>query len=276
MLKFFSLYSGSTGNSLLLQSENCNLLIDSGVSAKKVIDGLEQVGTSISNIDAILVTHEHSDHIQSLGTLSKKYNIPVFANKKTWDAMKSQKDKIEDHNVKFFTSNENFEIKDISIHSFSIPHDAADPCGFNFVSNKEKFSVATDIGHMTTNIIDCLENSKFLMLEANYEPEVLKCSRYPYLLKTRIAGPNGHLSNQLAGKTIAKLMDSGLEEVMLGHLSKENNFPELAHKSVLEELHYAGFSDPTIKIEVASRIAPTFMNGSKSITNEEEKFYALH
>lgn len=268
MLKFFSLYSGSTGNSLLLQSENCNLLIDSGVSAKKVIDGLEQIGTSISDIDAILVTHEHSDHVQSLGTLSKKYDIPVFANTKTWDAMKTQKDKIEDHNIKFFTSNEDFEVKDILIHSFSIPHDAADPCGFNFISNKEKFSVATDIGHMTTDIIDCLENSKFLMLEANYEPEVLKCSSYPYLLKTRIAGPNGHLSNQLAGKTIAKLMDSGLEEVMLGHLSKENNFPELAHKSVLEELQYAGFDEPNVKIEVASRTNPTCM------TEPSVAFYA--
>lgn len=265
MLNFFSLYSGSTGNSLLLQSDNCNLLIDSGVSAKKVIDGLDQVGTSISDIDAILVTHEHSDHIQSLGTLSRKYDIPVFANKKTWDAMKAGKDKIENHNVKFFTSNEDFEIKDILIHSFSIPHDAADPCGFNFTLGKEKFSVATDIGHMTTNIIDCLENSKFLMLEANYEPEVLKCSSYPYLLKTRIAGPNGHLSNQLAGKTIAKLINSGLEEVMLGHLSKENNFPELAHKSVLEELNYAGFSESKIRINVASRTSPTYTSREESL-----------
>jgi phosphoribosyl 1,2-cyclic phosphodiesterase len=259
MLSFYSLYSGSTGNSLLLKSDNCNILIDSGVSAKKIVDGLEQVGTSISDINAILVTHEHSDHVQSLGTISNKYDIPVFANEKTWDAMKPQKDKILDENIKFFLTNEDFEIEDVLIHPFSIPHDAADPCGFNFISNKEKFSIATDIGHMTTNIIDCLENSKFLMLEANYEPEVLKCSRYPYLLKTRIAGPNGHLSNQLAGKTIARLINSGLQEVMLGHLSKENNFPELAYKSVLEELNYAGFSESNINIEVASRCEPTFM-----------------
>jgi phosphoribosyl 1,2-cyclic phosphodiesterase len=170
--------------------------------------------------------------------------------------MKTQKDKIEDANIKYFTTNEKFEIEDISIHSFSIPHDAADPCGFNFTLGKEKFSVATDIGHMTTNIIDSLENSNFLMLEANYEPEVLKCSSYPYPLKTRIAGPNGHLSNQLAGKTIAKLIESGLEEVMLGHLSKENNFPELALKSVLEELNYAGYNENSVKIEVASRTNP--------------------
>jgi phosphoribosyl 1,2-cyclic phosphodiesterase len=256
MLKFYSLYSGSTGNSLLLKSPNCNILIDSGVSAKKVVDALEQVDTPITDINAILVTHEHSDHVQSLGTISKKYNIPVYANKKTWDAMQTQRDKIEDSNIKYFTTNENFEIEDIHIHSFSIPHDAADPCGFNFTLENEKFSVATDIGHITTNIIESIENSKFLMLEANYEPEVLKCSRYPYPLKARIAGPNGHLSNQIAGKTIARLMESGLEEVMLGHLSKENNFPELALKTVQEELNYAGYNENSVKIEVASRNNP--------------------
>ena len=110
MLNFFSLYSGSTGNSLLLKSENCNLLIDSGVSAKKIVDALEKTETSVSDINAILVTHEHSDHVQSLWTISKKYNIPVYANKKTWDAMKSQKDKINDCNIKYFSTNEDFEI----------------------------------------------------------------------------------------------------------------------------------------------------------------------
>ena len=132
MLKFFSLYSGSTGNSLLLKSDNCNILIDSGVSAKKVVDALDKIGTNPCDINAILVTHEHSDHVQSLGTISKKYNIPVYSNTKTWDAMKTQKDKISSSNIKYFTSNEDFEIEDILIHPFSIPHDAADPCGFNF------------------------------------------------------------------------------------------------------------------------------------------------
>lgn len=272
MLNFFSLYSGSTGNSLLLQSEKTNILIDSGVSAKKIVDGLEQIGSSILDIDAILVTHEHSDHIQSLGTISKKYDIPVYANSKTWDAMKTQKDKIDDVNIHFFKTNQHFEIEDLLIHSFSIPHDAVDPCGFYFTCNKEKFSVATDIGHMTTNIMDCLEGSKFLMLESNYEPEVLKCSRYPYLLKTRIAGPNGHLSNQLAGKTIAKLLDSGLKEVMLGHLSKENNFPELAYNSVLEELSYAGYEANDVHIQVASRTEPTLLNEN---TNDTQKVINL-
>lgn len=128
--------------------------------------------------------------MQSLGTISKKYNIPVYANRKTWSAMPKQADKIDACNVNYFNNDEDFEINDFVIHPFSIPHDAVEPCGFNFFCNNEKFSIATDLGHMTNNIISNLEGSSFLCLEANYDPEVLKCSKYPYLLKTRIAGPN--------------------------------------------------------------------------------------
>lgn len=190
MLKFCSLYSGSTGNSLFVQSDNTKLLVDSGVSAKKVEDGLNSIGIDISDIDAILVTHEHSDHVQSLGTISKKFNIPVYANSKTWDAMPIQRDKISDCNIKFFNNDEKFEVKDFVIHPFSTPHDAANSCGFSFLCDNNKFSIATDLGHITTNIMEHLEGSSFLMLESNYDPEVLKCSKYPYILKTRIAGPN--------------------------------------------------------------------------------------
>lgn len=257
MLNFCSLYSGSTGNSLFIETNNSKILVDAGVSAKKIVDGLSSINVDISDIDAILVTHEHSDHVQSLGTLSRKFNIPVYANKKTWDSMSSQKDKIDNNNIKYFNNNENFEVGDLIVHPFDIPHDAANPCGFNLWHGKEKISIATDLGHMTTKIIDCLENSKFLMLEANYDPEVLKCSRYPYLLKTRIAGPNGHLSNNLAGKTISHLINSGLETVMLGHLSKENNFPELAYSTVVEELAINNYSADTLDLSVASRFNPS-------------------
>lgn len=252
MIKFCSLYSGSTGNSLFVKSDNVNLLIDSGVSAKKIIDGLSSISEDINNIDAILITHEHSDHVQSLGTISKKFDIPVFADSKTWDAMPKQKDKISESNIKFFNVNETFEIGDFVIHPFSIPHDASNPCGFNFLCDNEKFSIATDLGHMTNSIMDNLEGSSFLMLEANYDPEVLKCSRYPYLLKTRIAGPNGHLSNNLAGQAISHLINCGLKSVTLGHLSRENNFPELAYNTVTEELAVNGFNKDDILIDVAS------------------------
>ena len=257
MLKFRSLYSGSTGNSLYVESENTKILVDSCVSMKKLTTALTTNDVKLEDIDAIIVTHEHSDHVQSLGMISSKYNIPVFANEKTWDAMPKQRDKISDINQKFFVSYEKFEIGDLIIDPFSIPHDAADPCGFNIMNNKDKISIATDIGHMTKEIVDKLDGSSFVLLESNYDPEILKSGKYPYYLKTRILGPNGHLPNEMAGKTIAYLLKGSLKQVMLGHLSKENNFPELAYQTVIEKLIQSNFDENSIRISVASRIEPS-------------------
>ena len=255
MFNFYSLYSGSSGNSLLVETSNTKILIDAGESSKKISSALSSLNINPSEIDAILVTHEHSDHVRGLGTFSKKYNIPVFANSKTWDAMPEQSIKIDAKNIKNFTIEENFEIGDLKIHPFKIPHDAANPCGFNILHNNKKISIATDIGHMTSNIAHKLEDSLFVLLESNYDPEVLKYSHYPYSLKQRIAGPNGHLANIDAGKTISFLMNSGLKEVMLGHLSRENNFPELAYKTVVNELINDKMDCSKIKINVAERNA---------------------
>lgn len=253
MLKFCSLYSGSSGNSFFIQSDNSNILVDAGVSCKKIVDALASINVDIENIDAIFVTHEHIDHTQSIGTISKKYNIPVYANRKTWMAMPNQKEKISDKNIYYFRNNEKFKFKDLNIFPFSIPHDAANPCGFNIYNEKTKISIATDIGHMDNSVLNNLKNSKFILLESNYEPEVLKCSPYPYRLKERIASPIGHLSNIEAGKTINYLANHGLENVMLGHLSKENNFPELAYKSVLEQIENC----ENLNLEIASRFEPS-------------------
>ena len=257
MFNFCSLYSGSSGNCLLVQTSNTKILIDAGESAKKITSALSLANVEPSQIDAILVTHEHSDHVKGLGTFSKKYDIPVYANSKTWDAMPEQSFKITEKNIQKFTIEENFEIGDLKIHPFKIPHDAANPCGFNLIHENNKISIATDIGHMTSNIAHKLEDSLFVLLEANYDPEILKCSSYPYLLKQRIAGPNGHLPNSDAGKTISFLMNSGLKQVMLGHLSKENNFPELAYKTVVEELIESKLDFSKLKIDVANRYAPS-------------------
>lgn len=256
MFNFTSLYSGSSGNSLLVETEHTKVLIDTGVSAKKVVDALTSFNTNISEVDAILVTHEHTDHVQGLGTLSSKYNIPVFANKETWASMPKQKDKISEQNQKLFTINERFEINDLVIKPFSIPHDAANPCGFNILKENKKLSIATDIGHITKDILNNLEGSSLLMLEANYDPEILKCCSYPYRLKTRISGDNGHLSNEMAGKVIAYLLNRGLNKVILGHLSKENNFPELAYKTVIDELIAKNFDENKLSLSVASRDCP--------------------
>ena len=257
MFRFCSLYSGSSGNCLLVEADNTKILIDAGESAKKITNALTSLEIEPKQIDAILVTHEHSDHIKGLSTLSKKYDIPVYANRKTWEAMPEQESKIDTKNIQNFVIEENFEIGDFKIHPFKIPHDAANPCGFNIFYQNRKISIATDIGHMTSNIVHKLEDSSFLLLESNYDPEILKCSPYPYPLKCRIAGPNGHLPNEDAGKTISFLMNSGLKNVMLGHLSKENNFPELAYKTVVDTLIENKLDCEKIKINIANRYAPS-------------------
>ena len=253
MLKFCSLYSSSSGNCLLVKSNNTNILIDAGVSCKKITNALADLYIDIAEVDAVLITHEHSDHISSLPTLSKKFNIPIYTTLKTWNAINNQKIQ----NNHFFNIGEEFVIGDLKIHPFSIPHDAADPCGFNIWSSGTKISIATDIGHMSPDIINYLKDSSFVFLEANHDPEILKCCPYPYFLKERILGNRGHLSNNTAGQTISELTKSGLKNVMLGHLSKENNFPELAYNTVVEVLNLNNIDLNSLNLSVASRTEPS-------------------
>ncbi len=256
-MKFCSLYSGSTGNSLFVQGNDTKILVDAGVSAKKVVEALDSINENINEIDAIIVTHEHIDHIKSLGTLAKKYDIPIYASLGTWNGIDNEKSVIEIENKNYFKIGEEFEIGNLKIKPFSTSHDAMDPCGFSIENDKKKISIATDLGEITSEVLNNLKSSKFLLLESNYDPEVLRFCSYPYILKSRIAGIKGHLSNSEAGKTISELVKYGLENVMLGHLSKESNFPELAHKSVVNELMEQGINEKEIELDVASRNEPS-------------------
>ena len=211
---------------------------------------------SASNLDGIIVTHEHVDHIQSVGNLSKKFNIPVFATSQTFDAMPKQSEKIADSNKNNINIDEKFSVGDIDILPFSIPHDAVNPCGYTLFSDNKKISIATDIGHMNNDILKHINGSEFILLEANYDPEILKYTKYPFKLKSRIAGPTGHLSNQVAGQTINYLIKSGLKNAILGHLSKESNFPELAYQTVVNELISNGTNLDNFNLSIASRDLP--------------------
>ena len=164
MFNFCSLYSGSSGNSLFIETSSTKILIDAGESAKKIVSALENIDVNVDEINAIFVTHEHSDHIKGLATLSKKYNIPVYANLETWNAMPQVKEKINSDNIKMFENYNNISIGDLNISPFEIPHDAANPCGFNVFYNNNKISIATDLGHIDNNIIKRLENSSFILL----------------------------------------------------------------------------------------------------------------
>lgn len=259
MLNFCSLYSGSSGNSLFVETENTKILVDAGMSCKKIVEALDSIEVNPSTIDAILVTHEHSDHVKGISTISKKFDIPVFSTKETFEAMPTQTEKLSEKNINYFNPSEKFYIKDLGILPFSIPHDAVNPCGFNIIKdNEHQISIATDIGHMTKSIVNHLEGSEFILLESNYDTEVLKCCSYPYKLKSRIASKNGHLSNTMAGKTISYLIkNSNLSIAMLGHLSKESNFPELAYQTVVDELISNHIEDNSINLSVASRSNPS-------------------
>lgn len=258
MLKFCSLYSGSTGNSLFVQTDNTKILIDAGVSGKKIVDALESKEIDIKDIDAILVTHEHMDHIKSINVLSNKYNIPVYATLKTWGQLDKKNVKIGIQNKKTFNISEKFSVKDLTVKPFKTPHDAIDSCGFSFENlDKKKITVATDLGHVDSEIYLELKGSNFVLLEANYELELLKIGKYPDFLKQRISGDFGHLSNVDTGNIIANLIRDGLSNVMLGHLSKENNFPELAKQTVIEQVNKDGKLSDNIDISVASRLGPS-------------------
>ncbi len=256
MLNFCSLYSGSSGNSLFVQSENTNVLVDCGVSCKKIEEALNSIDVNAFSIDAILITHEHIDHIKGLSVFASKFNIPVFASTNTFDYMQKAISKIDEKNLRTFEVHNKFMIGDLEIFPFSIPHDAINPCGFNISNRNSKLSIATDIGHMNNSILKNLEESSFVLLESNYDANVLKCCSYPFPLKSRISGPTGHLSNNIASKTLSYLFKNGLKSAMLGHLSKESNFPELAYQTAIDELLSNGIDSNSISLGIAHRDYP--------------------
>ena len=232
MIRFCNLYSGSSGNSTFVEYNNTRILVDAGVSCQKLIRGLSNLNVNLEQLDGILITHEHADHVKGLTTLCKKFNIPIYATDKTWKQMALLK--LPEYQHILFQANESFELGELTIHPFSIPHDAIDPCAFNIIAGDKKITVATDMGHVTKEIYENFLGSDVLLLESNYDPNTLTYSSYPYFLKRRIAGDNGHLSNEMASNVIKKLYDeTGIQNVVLGHLSKENNFPELAYQTVV-------------------------------------------
>lgn len=254
MINFCTLFSGSSGNCTFITDQKTKILIDAGKSGILIEASLKKIGCNIRDIDAILVTHEHIDHIKGIGVLSRKYDIPVYANKKTWEAMSSIVGEINDTNVKVFKTNEMFEIGDMAIKPFDIPHDAAEPVGFSFYIGTKKITTATDIGHVNDNLFGNLKNSDILLIESNHDIEMVKACRYPYYLKQRILGDRGHLSNEATGKLLCNLANYKLSKVLLGHLSKENNFPELCYKAVSNILESSNIKiGKDIKLEVALR-----------------------
>ena len=240
-LKLCSLRSSSKGNATIIFDQETKILVDCGVSGK-VIDGcLKEIGIEPAQLDAIVITHEHSDHIKGAGVVSRKYNLPIFATEGTWQAMQGQIGEISEENIRSFCIGESFMIKSIKVTAFKIPHDAVQPVGFTCERNGSKVAVATDIGVMTEEIFDAIKGSRAVLLESNYDLMMLSAGTYPYELKCRIRGELGHLCNEDAALTAKDLIETGTREIVLGHISQENNYPDLVFQTAKLCLESHGF-----------------------------------
>lgn len=256
MLKFISLISGSSGNSTLVSDEHTTLLIDCGMSGKRLIESLGNVGISPCDIDGVLVTHEHSDHVLGIGVIARKFGFKIYGSAGTLSGMNTGK--INDEQLITIDRDNDFEIGSIGVKPFLIPHDAKEPFGYSFFADNKKVSLATDIGCMNDYILKNLKGSESVILESNHDIEMLRYGSYPYELKRRILGNTGHLSNESAAEAAVNLVNSGTEHIMLGHLSNENNLPDIAYMTTANS-----FSENNIIIEkdvtlkVADRYSPT-------------------
>lgn len=260
-MRLVSIASGSSGNSTYIGSEETHLLVDAGISCRKLEKGLEALGIRADELNALVVTHEHNDHIRGISVFLKHHRVPVYATEGTLRAMREARvfEQVPDaeellHGV---TPDSVFRVGDIDVLPFSIDHDAAEPAAYRFRCNGKACAVATDLGQYTEETVRHLKDLDALLLESNHDVRMLEAGPYPYSLKRRILGKFGHLSNEDAGRLLSEVLNGRLQQVVLGHLSRENNLPELARETVRDELSgsSAHFIAEEVPIAVARRDA---------------------
>jgi len=248
------LFSGSSGNSVYVSCGGVKLLVDVGMTASRIEAELREIGVDIREIDAIVITHEHIDHIRGIGVICRKYGIPVYANEGTWDAILAKESRIPLRCVRTFYTGEDFYIDGVNVHPFPIPHDAAEPVGYAFSCRGLKCAVATDIGHIREEWMEAVSGSQAIVLEANHDVEMVHRGPYPQRLQQRILGRRGHLNNEDSARALLELVRRGTRAVFLAHLSNDNNLPELAYNTVCEALLAQGYDvDGEICVHVARR-----------------------
>lgn len=225
------LFSGSGGNCIYIENGDTQILIDAGCSCARIEAEMQKIERSLADVSAVLITHEHSDHIAGIGTISRKYDIPIYANEPTWMEISAKSGEIKKKNIRVIDKAD-FYIQDLCIQPFEVPHDAAWPFGYSVSAGGKKVSVMTDTGRATEEALRCVEGSGIVLLESNHDVNMLTNGRYPYPLKKRILSPHGHLSNDDAAKAALRLALSGVKGILLGHLSESNNEYELALRTV--------------------------------------------
>jgi phosphoribosyl 1,2-cyclic phosphodiesterase len=251
-LRFSPLFSGSSGNSVYVSGMGSEILIDAGVSCSRIANELREVGVNPRDISGILLTHEHIDHIRGAGVYARKFGAPIYATQGTWLAMGRKLGEIPEDLRRVIEPDRDFFIGSLNVQAFPTPHDAAESTGFVVsVPGGARFALATDIGCVRAGWLNAVSGASAILLESNYDPGMLAAGRYPYALKKRIQSTRGHLSNEESAEAALALVRAGASRLVLGHLSEENNFPELALRSCLCALEREGA--PDVDVTVARR-----------------------
>ncbi|QKY70805.1 MBL fold metallo-hydrolase [Lentibacillus sp. CBA3610] len=231
-LRFSVLASGSTGNAFYIESDKEKLLIDAGLSGKQMDRLFREVAVDPASLTGILVTHEHSDHIKGLGIIARKYNLPIYANEKTWHAMENAIGNVSLDQKFHFGMEEVKTFGDIDVESFGVSHDAAEPMFFTFRNDGKKVALVTDLGYVSERIKRTVEDADAYIFEANHDVGMLRMGRYPWNVKRRILSDSGHVSNEDCGLALGDLISNRTNRIYLAHLSQDNNMKDLARMSV--------------------------------------------
>lgn len=237
-MRLCSIASGSSGNCIYVGSEATHLLVDVGISGKRTESGLNSLGIAAADLDGIFITHEHADHISGLGVLARKYGIPVYATPGTISAIRNTGSlgKIDPSLFHEVQADRKMMIKDLAVNPMRISHDAAEPVAYRIAYGNKKVAICTDLGEYNDYTVECLKGLDAVLIEANHDVNMLQVGPYPYYLKQRILGERGHLSNENSGRLLNRILHDKLQSILLGHLSKENNLPELAYEAVRMEI----------------------------------------
>lgn len=256
-MELCSIASGSSGNCIYVGSDHTHLIIDAGISGKRIEAGLNSIGLKTEEMDGILLTHEHTDHIAAVGVLARKYMLPMYATRGTIEGIMQTKSvgNIPEGLFREIRADKAFTISDLTVHPVAVSHDANEPVAYRIEHGKSSAGIVTDLGMYTDYTVESFAGVDALLLEANHDVHMLQVGRYPYPLKCRILGEKGHLSNELSGQLLCKLLHDKLKTVILGHLSAENNLAELAYETVrLEILMDDNVYQPDdFQIRIASR-----------------------
>ena len=254
-VNFVSLASGSSGNCFYLGTSDYGILIDAGIAVTNIRRRLRKVGLSLDNVRAVFITHDHIDHIKSATTLSEKSFLPIYATEKTHIAMENHPIlRQEISNKRFIQKNNPVTIGDFTIEAFEVSHDSCDCVGYTVHFHDKRFTLLTDLGYICESAKKQIEQANYLVIEANYDEQMLDEGKYPFFLKQRIKSNTGHLSNTQTAEFLSENINAKLSQIWLCHLSRENNTPVLAYNTVAEKLRQ---KDIKTNIYVLPRTSPT-------------------